>query len=89
MDTFEKFMILFIIVFFTSLSVAVIKTAHGIQEVIEKEYNRREVPLAEKCEQYFNDGTDQWKECMGVGLVPAPVGSASREGRMTEDEYAN
>ena len=23
--------------------------------------------LPSECEKYYNDGTDQWKECMGVG----------------------
>lgn len=68
MTRFEKFMILFLIIFFTSLSYAVVKTAGEIREKVTQESKGRQVEhLPTKCRQYYNTGTDQWIECMGVG----------------------
>ena len=25
-------------------------------------------PLPERCAEFYNNGTDEWKDCMGVGL---------------------
>ena len=70
MDRFEKFMILFIIVLFLSLSIAVVKTAYGIQGNLYQrtELNRERRHLPALCDQYYDNGTHQWKECMGVEL---------------------
>lgn len=66
MDRFEKILIVFIFILFLSISYAVIETARGeMEEVIEKETERRHLPT--QCAVYYNDGTDNWKECMGVG----------------------
>lgn len=68
MTKFEKFMILFLIIFFTSLSYAVIKTAGEVRKNVTQEVKGRQVEhLPSVCQQYYNNGTDQWIECMGVG----------------------
>ena len=64
MTRFEKFMILFLIIFFTSLSYAVVKTAGEIRENVTQEIKGRQV---EHLPTNYNTGTDQWIECMGVG----------------------
>jgi hypothetical protein len=63
-------------------SLVVISVAKSRDQV--KEEIRETVNRAGHCSPYYNDGTDRWAECMGVGPVPAPVGSASREGRTTD-----
>lgn len=66
MSRFDKFFISFILLLIVSFSFAVIKTAKEIGDiVIENKRERRHQPT--ECEQYYNDGTDNWKECMGVG----------------------
>ena len=65
MNRFEKTMILFVFTLFFSISYAVLKTARGEIEYIKESKER--VHLPSECEQYYNDGTTQWIECMGVG----------------------
>ena len=65
MDRAEKFMILFVLILFISISLAVLKTASGEIEDIKEITERRHLPA--ECQPYYNDGTDRWKECMGVG----------------------
>jgi len=67
MNKFEKFMILFLIVFFLSFSLAVIKTAYGGAERMEKIYREMVTPRPSVCSQYYNDGSNRWINCMGVG----------------------
>ena len=68
MTIFEKILIIFIIILFTSLSHAVIKTAYEIgQKIEERTEQRSRLHLPSKCRQHYNDGTNRWKECMGVG----------------------
>lgn len=73
MDKHERFVIAMILIIFLSLSIAVIKTAYGIQQdiqkVIKEEKERESRHLPTECEQYYCDGTDQWIECMQVGYV--------------------
>lgn len=71
MDKHERFVIAMILIIFLSLSIAVIKTAYGIQQdiqkVIKKEKERTHLPTI--CEEHYGTGSDQWIECMGVGYV--------------------
>lgn len=68
MSIFDKLFLIFIVVFCMSFSYAVIKTASNIEERMneiqqEKEMKDRRI----ECRAYYNDGTDRWKDCMGVG----------------------
>lgn len=71
MDKFEWFLVIAICLIFTSFCVAVVKTAEdireGMNEVVIKEQERRDEDIRIKCAHYYNDGTDRWAECMGVG----------------------
>jgi len=68
MTTFERFVILFLIVIFTSMSYAVLKTAKETQESIKdiKDIREQQLTLPEKCRKFYNDGTDRWVNCIGV-----------------------
>lgn len=33
-----------------------------------RDVETQHVPLPVKCQEFYNDGTDAWKDCMGVGL---------------------
>jgi len=68
MSNSERLMILMILIISLSISIAVIKTAYTTQRMIEDNRTERE-HLPSKCEQYYNDGTDRWKDCMGVDYV--------------------
>jgi len=37
-------------------------------EKVEKKVARHRISLPEKCEEFYLDGTDNWINCMGVGL---------------------
>jgi len=65
MDRFEKFMIVFVFLLFFSISYAVLETAKGEIEDIKEITERRHLPS--ECQSYYNDGTDRWKDCIGVG----------------------
>ena len=71
MDKHERFVIAMILIIFLSLSIAVIKTAYGIQQdiqkVIKEEKERTHLPSL--CAEHYATGTDNWIECMGVGYV--------------------
>jgi cell division protein FtsL len=67
MDRFEKFFVLFIILLFLSLSIAVIKTAYSIQENVDNSIKERQrTHLPTKCSEYYDNGTEEWQECMLV-----------------------
>lgn len=66
MKIFEYVLIVLICLFFISFAYAVIDTASAIQENVKKEPNRIS-QLPSECEKYYNSGTDEWKDCMGVG----------------------
>lgn len=73
MKIFEYIIALFFIAIVLSFSYAVVKTAQESIEIVEenKEKKERVLTLPEKCQSYYNDGTDKWKDCMGVGYVSA------------------
>ena len=65
MDLGDKLMVFFIVILLFSISYAVFETARDIREIKDVVVERTHLPS--ECQQYYNDGTDQWKECMGVG----------------------
>lgn len=66
---FEKCMIFFVLLLVVSFSYAVVETAEGSRHKVEIYQQKQEVKsLPEKCQPFYNDGTDQWKDCMGVGF---------------------
>lgn len=71
MDKFDWFLVAAIAMSLCSFSYAVIKTAQdlreGMNEVVIKEQERRDEDIRTRCAVYYNDGTDRWTECMGVG----------------------
>lgn len=68
MDLDEKIGIVMIFMIFFSISYAVIETASDVKkEVIFDRLNYESKNRAAECSQYYKDGTDNWKECMGVG----------------------
>lgn len=68
MNTEDKLMILFVVCIFLSLSYAVLETAMELKkEVIFDRLNKEARDRRIECSTYYNDGTDRWKECMGVG----------------------
>jgi hypothetical protein len=68
MDKYERFVIAMLIIIFLSLSIAVIKTAYGLQQevqnVIKKEKEKRHLPSL--CAPHYGKG-GEWIKCMGVG----------------------
>lgn len=68
MTRFESFVILFIVSLIAILSNAVLHTAQSIEEEVKEINARQEVKhLPTECAVYYNDGTDQWIDCMNVG----------------------
>lgn len=71
MDRFEKIFLILSVSLIVSFSVAVVNTASEIQEILERNITEtRETEadqLLKECSAYYNDGTDRWMECMGVG----------------------
>jgi len=69
----EYIVITFILFLLVSLTVAVLETATEIREIVqERELSIDRSHLPSECEKYYNDGTDRWKDCMGVGYVKIP-----------------
>lgn len=66
MDKIDRFIILMIIIIFFSLSIAVIKTAYGLQERVQ-EIKTERVHLPSLCAEHYGTGSDNWIECMEVG----------------------
>lgn len=54
---------------FVAAGRVIIKTAETAEQSLNRAYEPRieEPSLPEKCRPYYNDGTDRWIECMGVG----------------------
>lgn len=59
---------IFLLIIFVSFSYAVIETAENVRNKVEEAVKERDNKhLTMECEQYYNDGTGRWAECMGVG----------------------
>ena len=69
MRVYELFLMFLICLFLVSLAYAVIGTAYQAREsVIESREKIEKRHRPTECEQYYNDGTSQWQDCMGVGV---------------------
>lgn len=68
MKTSELISIAMILSLFVSFSYAVLKTAGEIREEVKEESLFVNKHLPTTCQPFYNDGTDRWKECMGVGI---------------------
>ena len=54
--------------FLVSFTYAVLETASDSQDIQVKDQQKQEVnTLPQKCAPFYNNGTDDWIECMGVG----------------------
>jgi hypothetical protein len=51
--------------FYLVIAVALIQTAKGESVITERPTPQQTLP--QKCAEFYNDGTDQWIDCMGVG----------------------
>lgn len=40
---------------------------HATRDTASKPRTSKRVSLPQQCAQFYNNGTDQWIECMGVG----------------------
>lgn len=66
MNKWQRVVFFLILLFFLSLSIAVIGTAYSKEErITKKEESGRHLPT--ECQSYYNNGTDEWINCMGVG----------------------
>ena len=65
-DIMEAVCVVFVCVLLVSFSYAVIDTASNIRENVNKDIKDIK-HLPSECEKYYEDGTDNWKDCMGVG----------------------
>jgi len=59
-------LIIIAVLLYTTLKVVSSCYIYSIEQ--EKRVDHRQ-PLPAKCTVYYNDGTDRWKDCMGVGYV--------------------
>ena len=41
----------------------------GVQVTYPASVKRERLSLPQKCKPYYNDGTERWIDCMGVGYV--------------------
>lgn len=67
MDKYERFVIAMVIIIFLSLSIAVIKTAYGLQQEIQNVIKKEKQHLPSLCAQHYGKGGSKWINCMGVG----------------------
>lgn len=64
------FMIYFVVAIMGFESAKAVESLAERIGVITATVQRQSVPtLPQKCRQYYNDGTERWVNCMGVGYV--------------------
>lgn len=66
----ERLVQLSVVLFFLLMVFAVFDTIRTIENTRDILREKKDIPtLPQKCGMYYNDGTERWKECMGVGYV--------------------
>lgn len=68
-DMIERVILLgicLVVVAFAYAVLATVTPAEGAVPEVHVETERR----PSKCAEFYNSGTHEWKECMGVGLRP-------------------
>lgn len=63
------FFVATLLVLLLLFAVLVVATAAESGKVVDETPapDSRRAPLPVRCAPYYNDGTDRWKDCMGVG----------------------